>query len=121
MQKDQHKLRNINIIQALEYPFSQLGKTLVLPGGFNYIFGLLGVIISIFFDRVVIYRRLALDETLNIIYGVSFFVFYFPCLLGYAWQLVHTLRKDGYDTPAPDGTIEEIICSKVSSDICQSL
>ncbi len=111
MQKDKHQLLDINITHVLKYSFVSVIKalkytlfsknvvnTLLLPGM---------LAMAILYLATVCRPSATLAPILDWAVLISFLLL----LMGYGWRLIHILRKDGYDAPAPDWTLRTIVGS----------
>lgn len=98
--KPQHKLREINITQAITYPF--------LPRTFLNVLLVPGLILSgMHLLLSIVYQNISSDSQVYALwlFPVALAVF----ILGYGWRLVYVLRKDGYDVTISNWTVEGLI------------
>ena len=115
---ERHKLRDVNITQALTYPFLRQNRVnaLLLPvvqGALSAVLSMLGVFLWKVFCPT--YDTAGATDFLSSPSGAYFVAFcmflFFSSLMGYGWRLILILRNNGYDAPAPDWTLEAMMVS----------
>jgi len=104
------ELREINVTQALTYSFRvhNLINMLVLPGLVALAMAFWGLRPSVYRGLGESSNSLKYQQLLTLFPWIALLVV-LPAFLGYGWHLMRVLHKNGYDSSAPDWTLEQCI------------